>query len=127
VDKTITDTDYADYVAENVVEHRKDPVVTVEATVPGMAQLGYRPPLMMQVTSLKDGIDKQTFQIQRARHLYRAGEGYNCTLELVAVRKPDGTYEPKVAPAAFDVSAALTAIRKRQLEQQLNALRTNWV
>jgi len=126
VEKTITDRNYADYVAENIVEHRKNPLVTIEATVPGMGQLGYRPPLMIEVTSLKDGIDGQTFQIQRARHVYRTGEGYTCTLELVAERKPDGTFEPKVAPVAFDVSAALSALRRRQQEQQLNALRTYW-
>jgi hypothetical protein len=91
-----------------------------------MAQLGYRPPLMIEVTSLKDGIDGQTFQIQRARHIYRTDEGYSCSLELVAARKPDGTYEPRVAPVAFDVAAAMAALRRRQQEQQLNAVRTYW-
>jgi hypothetical protein len=126
VDKTITDVDYADYVAENIVEHRKNPLVLVEATVPGRAQLGYRPPLMIQVTSLKDGIDGETFQIQRARHRYRPGEGYLCDLELVAARKPDGTYEPRVAPVMFDLAAQLAASRRAIQERELNALRSRW-
>jgi hypothetical protein len=127
VDKTITDVDYANYVAENIVENRKNPLVLISATVPGMAQLGYRPPLMIQVTSLKDGIDQKTFQIQRARHVYRPKEGYTCELELVAARKPDGTYEPKVTPATFDLQGALALLRRTQSERQLNAIRTNWV
>jgi len=48
------------------------------------------------------------------------------TLELVAARKPDGTYEPKVAPVLFDIAAALAAVRRAQQEEQLNALRTRW-
>jgi len=123
VDKTITNTNYAGYVAENIVEHRKKPHALISAVVPGMAQLGYRPPLMIQVTSPRV---VGTFQIQRARHVYRPEEGYTCELELVAAKNPDGTYEPKVAPVVFDLAATLAALRKRQQEQQLNALRTNW-
>ena len=126
VDKTITDVDYAGYVAENIVDHRKNPLVIVEAMVPGRAQLGYRPPLMIQVTSLKDGLDQETFQIQRARHHYKPQEGYMVTLELVAARKPDGTYEPKVAPVMFDLAAQIAAGRKAIQERELNALRSRW-
>jgi hypothetical protein len=127
VDKTITTVDYADYVAENIVEHRKNPLVLVEATVPGRAQLGYRPPLMIQVTSLKDGINGETFQIQRARHRYLPQEGYTCDLELVAARKPDGTYEPKVAPVMVDLAAQIAAARRSIWEKQLNDLRKEWM
>jgi hypothetical protein len=126
VDKTITDTGYAGYVAENIVDHRKNPLVIVEAVVPGRAQLGYRPPLMIQVTSLKDNIDQETFQIQRARHHYKPQEGYTVTLELVAARKPDGTYEPKVAPVMFDLAAQIAVGRKATQERELNALRSRW-
>jgi len=44
VDKTITDTAYASYVAENILAHRKNPTVTVQARVLGRGQPGYRPP-----------------------------------------------------------------------------------
>ena len=126
VDKTITDTGYAGYVAENIVEHRKNPVVTVEAVVPGRAQPGFRPPMTVSVSSLKDGLDGVTMQIQRARHHYSPGKGYTCTLEVVAGKKPDGTYEAGVAPVQFDLAAALAAMRRRQGEQQLNSLRSQW-
>ncbi|MGD2200483.1 MAG: hypothetical protein PVJ38_02485 [Candidatus Bathyarchaeota archaeon] len=127
VDKTITDTGYAGYIAGNIVEHRKTPVVSVEAVVPGRAQPGYRPPMMVSVSSLKDGLDGETFQIQRARHHYSPGRGYRCTLELVAARKPDGSYEAKVAPVHFDLAAMPAALRRRQMAQQLNSLRSAWI
>ena len=92
----------------------------------GRAQTGFRPPEMIQVTSLKDSIDQVTFQIQRARHVYRPKEGYICELELVAARKTDGTYEPKVAPATFDLEGALALMRRKLGESDLNALRSNW-
>jgi len=126
VDKTITDTDYAAYVAGNIVEHRKNPLVLVQATVPGRAQPGYRPPQMVTVTSLKDGLDGATFQIQRARHRYTPADGYVCDLDMVAARKPDGTYEPKVAPAAVDLGALLAQMSRSHAEGLLNNLRTEW-
>ena len=126
VDKTINDMGYAGYVAGNIVEHRKNPHVTVHARVPGRGQLGYRPPQTATVTSLKDGIDQAGFQIQRARHVYRPGEGYVCDLELAAALKPDGSYEAKVAPSAADVGAVLARLRLRQMEGQLNSLRSTW-
>jgi len=126
VDKTITDTGYAGYVAENIVDHRKNPVVTVEAVVPGRAQPGFRPPQTVTVSSLKDALDGVTMQIQRARHAYAPGKGYTCTLELVAARKADGTFEAGVAPVQFDLAASLAAMRRRLGEQQLNSLRSEW-
>ncbi len=108
------------------MEHRKNPVVTVEAVVPGRAQPGFRPPMTVSVSSLKDGLDGATMQIQRARHHYSPGKGYTCTLEVVAGKKPDGTYEAGVAPVQFDLAAALAAMRRRQGEQQLNSLRSQW-
>jgi hypothetical protein len=81
---------------------------------------------MIQVTSLKDGIDGESFQIQRARHHYKPQEGYVCDLELVAARKPDGSYEPRVAPVMFDLAAQLAANRRVIRERELNALRSRW-
>ena len=127
VDKAITDIYFADYVAQNIVDHRKNPLVIVEATVPGRAQVGYRPPQTVTLTSLKDGVDGETFQMQRARHRYTPGEGYFCDLELVAARKPDGSYEPKVAPVMFDLAAQIAAGRKAIRDRELNSLRNQWM
>jgi len=127
VDKTITDLDYAGYVAGNMVAHRKDPLVTAKVRVPGRGQLGYRPPMTVTLTSLKDGVDQRSFQIVRAQHRYTPGEGYECILDLVAARKPDGSYEPKIAPAVDDVGMSL-ALRLRLLgESGLNSLRNVWI
>ena len=127
VDKTITDTDYADYVAENLVEHRKNPLVTVKALVPGQGQLGFRPPMMATVTCLKEGLNEENFQITRVRHRYTPGEGYLCDLELVAARKPDGTHEPKVTPSTEDFSLFLADRERRRREEELNSLQRNWI
>ncbi|MBL7167242.1 hypothetical protein ISS40_01085 [Candidatus Bathyarchaeota archaeon] len=127
VDKTITTLDYAGYVAENIVEHRKNPLVVVAARVQGRAQTGFRPPEMTTVTSLKDGLTLETFQIQRARHSYIPEQGYFCDVELVAAKKPDGTYEPKVCPVQFDITAIMAGIRARARERELNALRKEWM
>jgi len=72
------------------------------------------------------GLGEVAMQIQRARHRYTPGGGYTCTLGLVAAKKPDGSYEAKVAPVQFDLATALAAIRRRQMEQQLNSLRSQW-
>ena len=127
VDKAITDTGFADYVAENIVDHRRDPLVLVEARVTGRGQVGYRPPQTVSLTSLKDGIDGETFQIQRARHSYTPGEGYTCDLELVAARKQDGSYEAEVAPVTFDLAASIAEARRAIRDRELNVLRSGWM
>jgi hypothetical protein len=127
VDKTITDTSYAGYVAGNVLAHRKNPMVTAQVQVPGRAQVGYRPPQTVTVTSLKDGLDTRSFQIVRAQHKYTPGGGYVCELDLAAARLPDGSYEPKVAPAMIDVGLSLAEIRRNQSEAMLNSIRSVWI
>ncbi|HUV34859.1 MAG TPA: LamG domain-containing protein [Candidatus Desulfaltia sp.] len=127
VDKTITDVDYAGYVASNILAHRKNPVVTARVRVPGRAQLGYRPPQTVTVTSLKDDLEARSFQIVRAQHRYTPGSGYVCDLDLAASRLPDGSYEPKVAPAVTDVGLSLAALRRMRYEAGLNSLRSVWV
>jgi len=126
VDKTITDLDFAGFAAANVLAHRKDPLVIVQASVPGRGQLGFRPPQIVTLTSLKDGLSQRQFQTQRARHHYTPGGGYVCELELVAARKPDGTYEPKLAPASTDLGATIAELRQRQRDGQLSDLRSAW-
>ncbi|MFH2111211.1 MAG: LamG domain-containing protein [Candidatus Bathyarchaeota archaeon] len=127
VDKTITDVDYAGYVASNILAHRKNPVVTAQVRAPGRAQLGYRPPQTVTVTSLKDGLEARSFQIVRAQHRYTPGGGYVCDLDLAAARLPDGSYEPRVAPAVADVGLGLAALRRMRYETGLNSLRSVWV
>jgi len=127
VDKTITDVDYAGYVADNVVEHRKDPLVSARVKVPGRGQLGYRPPMTVTLTSLKDGVDQKEFQIVRAVHRYTTSMGYVCDLDLVAARKPDGSYEPKIAPTVDDVGMSLAVKMRILSESGLNSLRSDWI
>jgi len=127
VDKTITDVDYAGYVADNIVAHRKDPLVSARVTVPGRGQLGYRPPMKVTLTSLKDGVDQKSFQIVRAVHRYTPGKGYVCELDLVAARKSDGSYEPKIAPAVDDVGMSLAMKMRILNESGLNSLRNVWI
>ncbi|RLI33198.1 hypothetical protein DRO56_02280 [Candidatus Bathyarchaeota archaeon] len=127
VDKTITDVDFAQYLAENYLEHHKDPVKHLRITTPGRAQLGYRPPQHVSVTSLKDGLRGEVFQIQRARHKYKPGD-YTCELELIAARKPDGSYEPKISPrpSAGDLGAQLAGLRRSYEVSSLSLLRGEW-
>lgn len=127
VDKTITDTDYAGYLAENIISNRKHPLVSARVLVPGKGQLGYRPPMTVTLTSLKDGIDQKCFQITRAQHRYTPSEGYTCTLSLIASRTSAGVYEPRVAPMVDDLGMSL-AVRMRILrETGLNDLRNRWI
>lgn len=127
IDKTITDLDYADYVAENILSHRKHPLVTAHVVVPGLAQQGYRPPMIITLTSLKDGIDEKSFQIQRARHRVTPGEGYLCELELIASKSSGGVYEPKIAPGLDDLGSSLGRLKRRQMDGMLSSLRSVWV
>lgn len=127
VDKTITDTGYTGYVASNILAHRKNPVVTAQVRVPGRAQVGYRPPQTVSVTSVKDGLEARIFQIVRAQHRYTPGDGYVCDLDLAAARLPDGSYEPKIAPAVTDVGLGLAEVRRARHEAMLNSLRSVWI
>lgn len=68
VDKTITDLDYVQYVADGIKNSSKNPLKHIEVAVPGKAQPRYRPPQKTTVTSLKDEIDQKDFRILRARH-----------------------------------------------------------
>jgi len=95
--------------------------------VPGRAQVGYRPPQTVSVTSLKDGLEARSFQIVRAQHRYTPGSGYVCDLDLTAALMPDGSYEPKLAPAVTDVGLGLATLRRMRYETGLNSLRSVWV
>jgi hypothetical protein len=127
VDKTITDLDFAEYVASNILENRKYPVVTARVKVPGRGQPGYRPPMTVTLTSLKDGINGESFQISSARHHYTPHEGYTCTIELVASKTSTGVYEPKVAPPVMDMGMSLAMKMRILTESGLNSLRSRWI
>jgi len=127
VDKTITDTDYAGYVAGNTVLHRRYPLVSARVLTGGRGQLGYRPPMTVTLTSLKDGVNQKSFQLTRAQHRYTPSEGYTCLLSLIASRSGAGVYEPRVAPMVDDLGVSL-AMRMRLLrESGLNDLRNKWI
>jgi hypothetical protein len=126
VDKTITDEDYAGYVAGNTLAHRKNPMVTARVLLPGRGQPGYRPPQIVSVTSLKDGLDARSFQIVGAVHRYTPDKGYTCELDLAAAKLPDGSYEPKIATNISDIGLGLAALRRMGSEAGLNSLRSVW-
>ncbi len=126
VDKTITDLDYATYLAENILLHRSQPITTIHAATQGRAQPGYRPPMHIQVTSQKDRLNQATFQIQRTRHHYTPDTGYTCTLTLTAAHTSTGTYDPNMAPHSGDLGIDLGAWRRRQQEAELNTVPTPW-
>jgi hypothetical protein len=127
VDKSITDLDYADYVAENIVLNRKEPLVTVNVVTHGLAQHGYRPPMIVELTSLKDGINGECFQITRAVHRFTPGEGYVCSLSLVAALDSSGSYVAGVKPVASGLGIGLAQWMRIQNEAAMNSLRSKWV
>jgi hypothetical protein len=127
VDKTITDLDFAGYVASNLLENRKHPLVLTRVKVSGRGQPGYRPPMIVTLTSLKDGINEENFQVSSARHHYTPHEGYTCTIKLVASRTSTGVYEPKVAPPVMDMGMSLAMKMRILTESGLNSLRSRWI
>ena len=127
VDKSITDLGYADYVAENIVLNRKEPLITVNVVTPGLAQLGYRPPMIVELTSLKDGILGEDFQITRAVHRFTPGEGYVCSLTLVAALDSSGSYVAEVKPVIGGLGIGLAQWMRMQNEAAMNSLRSRWV
>jgi hypothetical protein len=127
VDKTITDLDFAGYVASNILENRKNPTVMARVQVPGRGQPGYRPPMLVSLTSLKDGINGKSFQISRAQHRYTPHAGYTCNLELVASRSSTGVYEPRVSPSVSDMGMSLAMKMRILTESGLNSLRSRWI
>ncbi len=114
IDKSIAGTTLATYVAGNIVDNRKYPIVTAKAIVPGLAQTGYRPPQTIEVSSLKDGLYDKDFQIVRARHLITVKEGYTCEIDLIAAKTDftTMTLDPKINPALLALETIQTEQRK---------------
>jgi hypothetical protein len=127
VDKTITDLDFAGYIASNILENRKHPIVVARVLTPGRGQPGYRPPMLVSLTSLKDGIAGESFQITRAQHRYTPHEGYTCTLELVAAKSSTGAYIPRVSPPVTNMGMSLAVKMRILTESGLNTLRSRWI
>jgi len=128
VDKNISNLTWAADVADNVVENRKYPITTIQAKVKGMAQLGYRPPQTVTVTSLKNELNQKTFQIVRAQHRLKVGDPYTVDLDLIAAKTsispPD--YSALVGPARGDLETVLTEWRKKTVQEALYPLRTQY-
>lgn len=126
VDKGITSTAAAGHVASGILANRKNPVVTAEASAPGRAQPGYRPPQRVTVTSLRDGLRGAQFQIVAARHRVTTGGGYTVDLDLAAARTSSGLSDA-TQPATPDLEGMLTEWRRRLQGEQVNTLRSTWV
>jgi hypothetical protein len=128
VDKNISNLTWAGDVADNIVENRKYPITTIQAKVKGMAQLGYRPPQKVTVTSLKDELNQQIFQIVRAQHRLKVGEPYVVDLDLIAAKTSISppAYSALVGPARGDLETVLTEWRKKTTQEALYPLRTQY-
>ncbi len=128
IDKTITDPDYAQYLANGMLRHRKNPTVQIRAKVLGKAQPGFRPPQKVQVYSLKDGLNGEYFQITSARHHIKPDDIYTCELNLIAAKEPAGTYEPKIVPQPEPESLGgwLAVLRFLVKIMGLSTLRREW-
>ncbi len=83
--------------------------------------------MLVQLTSLKDGIDGETFQITRATHTVSSSNGYECELDLIATRDSTGAYEAKIAPTLSSLGAQLGASRRAQRDALLNTLQSKWI
>lgn len=123
VEKAITNVTYAGYVADNIVANRKDPLCVIKATVPGRGQLGYRPPMLIAVSSLKHGLKSEYFQITRAVHRVSTKNSYEVDVEAIAALTSTGTYLELVGPVApsYDLPMKLAENRRRLSESQLNS------
>ena len=128
VDKNISNLTWAGDVADNIVENRKYPITTIQAKVKGMAQLGYRPPQKVTVTSLKDELNQQVFQIVRAQHRLKVGDPYVVDLDLIAAKTSISppAYSALVGPARGDLETVLTEWRKKTTQEALYPLRTQY-
>jgi len=100
-DFTITDENFAQFVANSLCQALKNPIKHVHVIVPGRAQEGFRPPAFVDVKSPKDNIDYGWFRILKARHHYVTSREeaplYICDLDLIAAKKTDGNYQYPIA------------------------------
>ena len=128
IDKTITDEDYAQYLGNGMLKHRKNPTVHIRAKVKGKAQLGWRPPQKVKVTSLKDALDGAYFQISSAKHQLTTKDRYLCDLNLIAAREPTGIYEPKIVPPdePSNLGGWLAVLKFLVKIMGLSSLRREW-
>jgi hypothetical protein len=83
--------------------------------------------MLVSLTSLKDGIAGESFQITRAQHRYTPHEGYTCTLELVAAKSSTGAYIPRVSPPVTNMGMSLAVKMRILTESGLNTLRSRWI
>ena len=127
IDKSITNEAFADDLADNVVENRKHPTAIINVSVPGKGQSVYFPPQDINVYSQKDGINGETFQIQKARHRITTEGGYVCELNLVASKTAAGVYSSALAPAVDDLDIALSNMAKNVDKDGMGTLRSNYL
>lgn len=108
--------------------NRKYPIVIASARVQGAAQLGYRPPQKVSVTSLKDGLLGQYFQIVRARHKVTVSGSYYVDRDMIAAktRISPPAYDALISPALQDLETILAEWRKRTSVAPFYSLRSQY-
>jgi hypothetical protein len=128
VDKNISSLTWAQNVADNIVANRKYPIVIASVRVQGAAQLGYRPSQKVSVTSLKDGLLSQYFQIVRARHRVSVPNSYFVDLDIIAAKTSISppAYDALVGPALQDLETILAEWRKRTSVTPFYSLRSQY-
>jgi len=128
VDKTITDPDTAQNIVNGMLEHRKNHTVQATVVTRGKAQVGFRPPQKVKVTSLKDGFNSSYLQIISARHRYVPQDIYTCELELITAVKTDGTFKPDMMPQnpSGHLGGILARFEEEDHLQELAIRRREW-
>jgi len=112
VDKSITNLDFAEDLAENIVENRKYPITIIKAKVPGKGQSAYIPPQIITVYCEKEGLVGDDFQIQKATHKVDTKQGYTVDLVLIAAKTAHGVYSTNLSPVLTDINEEFARLRK---------------
>ncbi len=108
-DFTITDENFAQYVANALCQALKAPIKHICTLVRGKAQEGYRPPAQVYLSSAKDNIQYEYFRILKASYRYVTSRDeaplYICDLDLIAAKKTVGDYEIPIAQEPRSIKA----------------------
>jgi len=108
-DFTITDENFAQFIANSLCQSLKSPIKHVRIIVPGKTQEGYRPPAQVILSSAKDNIEYEYFKILKACHCYLTSRDeaplYICDIDLIAAEKTNGNYEIPITQEPRSVRA----------------------
>jgi len=120
-DFTITDENFAQYMANDLCQALKNPIKHVHVLVLGRAQEGYRPPAQVRLSSAKDNIQYEYFKILKVRHHYVTSRDeaplYICDIDLIVAEKTDGSCEIPIMKEPWSIKALkLSAELARRLD-----------